>query len=304
VFQKAADGFQGSLIRHQKAVQSGDSQKVGGTLQARAGDRDRTVVITRQQLIVAFIIATSSGNDSERKRRRGQTGQCTACATCQLLSGRTPDGSKQKELLQHPGQFGSVIGSTHHDQAMAAGVGQILQHAANHQSTHAVHNKADAFGGGQRLDHLSQVIGAVCQRDSGAGVVEGHAEDGQILEAASDGIQGFGRASDAVNQNHGMSRVRWQLARANECFQSGATFGFGTGGVPTISGIQQSKMTAEDIALNPKPCSKDDIAPELTSTQCWQARLRHGVCGFFRVRHGEVVCRSIGEDFVCRLTVL
>ena len=269
-----------------------------------AGNCDSAVVITGQQLIVAFVIATSSGDDTERKRRRGQTGQCTAGATRQLLSGRTPDGSKQKELLQHPGQFGSMIGGTHHDQAVAAGIGQILQHAAYNQAPHAVHDKADAFGGFQRLDQLSQVIGAVCQRDSGAGVVEGHAEDGQISQASSDGIEGFGRSSDAVNQNYGMSRVWWQLASANEGFQSGLAFGFGTGGVPSISGIEQSKMTAEDISLNPKACSKDDIAPELTSTQCWQARLRHGVCGFFRVRHGEVVCRSIGEDFVCRLTVL
>ncbi|MEY3228187.1 MAG: hypothetical protein RLZZ536_2806, partial [Planctomycetota bacterium] len=84
VFQEAADGFEGRLIGHQKTVQSGDPQKVCGTLQTGAGNCDSAVVITGQQLIVAFVIATSSGDDTERKRRRGQTGQCTACATCQL----------------------------------------------------------------------------------------------------------------------------------------------------------------------------------------------------------------------------
>jgi hypothetical protein len=101
-----------------------------------------------------------------------------------------------------------------------------------------------------------------------------------------------------------MSRVWWQLASANEGFQSGLAFGFGTGGVSSVCGIQQSKMTGEHISLNTKACSKGDIAPELTPTEGWQAGLRRGVCGFFRVRHGGVVCRSFGEDFVCRLTGL
>ncbi len=146
-FEEALDGLKGGWVGHQEAVEPRYSQEVSSPGKASAGDRHGAVVVSGNKAIETVFVTFSAGDDTKLEFRDRQTCDDAAFSGDKFLTGGTINCAEEKEISEHPGQLSSEIWRSQHDESVISGIRAILQHSADHQSSHTVDDEADFFGG-------------------------------------------------------------------------------------------------------------------------------------------------------------